>query len=95
MFELYATGGYTLRALSQAVFLDTGKRPTKSWLGRILKSRFYRSHFRWAGCDYKGSHLPLVDSITFETVQNIISGEMGVNGLHRAPRADDSSKGEM
>jgi site-specific DNA recombinase len=73
-FQLHATGAYSLKALRAAIIAKTGQRISKSHLGRILTSRFYLGEFMWLGKQYKGSHSPLVDPVTFERVQSVVSG---------------------
>jgi site-specific DNA recombinase len=69
LFELYATGQYSLAALRNEVFANTGRKFAKSGIERILKNHFYIGLFSWGGKTYQGTHTPLVSRILFEEVQ--------------------------
>jgi DNA invertase Pin-like site-specific DNA recombinase len=47
IFELYASGAHTLSSLRKAVRSETGILINRSYLEKILKSRFYLGFFRW------------------------------------------------
>jgi site-specific DNA recombinase len=74
LFELHSTGWYTVMTLRKAIIEKTGERISKSYLHKILTSRFYLGKFTWRGREYQGIHPPLIDCVTFESVQQIISG---------------------
>jgi DNA invertase Pin-like site-specific DNA recombinase len=74
IFELYSSGTYSVEELRKKIIEETSERLSKSMLHRILKSRFYLGFFTWRGREYKGIHPPLVDSSTFERVQDIVGG---------------------
>ena len=77
MFELYATGQYSLARLGKLVSEEFGIRHPKSYLERILKNPFYIGLFVWEGKTYKGTHTPLVGNELFERVQ------AGFRGHHK------------
>jgi hypothetical protein len=75
VFELYATGDYSLSALrtkAREIGLThrLGNRPmTKSEIHRMLQNPIYTGDFRWLGKIHHGSHTPLISHDTFERVQ--------------------------
>jgi len=74
MFELYSSGAFSVEGLRKKIIEETGERISKSMLHRILKSRFYLGLFTWRGREYQGIHPSLVDSVTFERVQDVVYG---------------------
>lgn len=79
-FELYATGDYTLAALADEL-TNRGlvTRPSRypagpisdSKLSELLRDRYYLGYVTYKGEEYPGRHEPLVDSETFERVQEV------------------------
>jgi len=90
MFQLFATGDYSLWSLRKTIIEKTGYRISKSHLERMLKNVFYIGLFNWQGQEYKGIHEPLVDIETFRRVQDVISGRNRGNKSrkHQFPFAD-------
>jgi site-specific DNA recombinase len=84
VFRLYASGGYSLKALlAQAhaiglVHPRTGRRLFKSELHHLLTNPLYYGDFRWDGQQYPGTHEPLITRTMFDDAQAV---------LHRRPRA--------
>jgi site-specific DNA recombinase len=74
LFQRYSTCMYTAQTLRKLIIEKTGERISKSRLHAMLKYRFYLGVFTWRGREYQGAHPPLVDSVTFNRVQEIISG---------------------
>jgi site-specific DNA recombinase len=74
IFELYATGNYSLSSLRQTVLTEIGVRLSRSYLETMLKNPFYTGFFRWQGTDYKATHPALVDNESFERVKRVFSG---------------------
>jgi DNA invertase Pin-like site-specific DNA recombinase len=75
LFELYATGNYSLADLRQIIRTETGKRITKSHIhDGILRNEFYIGFFIWGGERYKASHLALVTPELFQRVQAVFDG---------------------
>jgi DNA invertase Pin-like site-specific DNA recombinase len=74
IFDLYASGSFTIKTLRQAIIDRTGERISKSYLHHILTSRFYTGVFRWRGRQYSGTHPKLIDLQTFDHVQGIVAG---------------------
>lgn len=89
MFELYATGTYSLLALRKKMLADgmvyrNGKNFYTSKIETILKNEFYTGVFYWNGKKYENaSHEPLICPELFQRVQNVL-----IN-----PRKSKSKKG--
>ena len=75
LFELYASGNYSLKALRRKCIEDSfcmwpsHPKIAISSLEYILKNEFYIGYFTWKGNRYKGKHTPLVSRELFEAVQ--------------------------
>ena len=74
MFELYATGTYSLSQLSKVIKLEFGQQLAKSHLDQLLKNPFYIGSFVWQGTVFAGTHTPLVAREQFDQVQNVFRG---------------------
>ncbi len=74
IFELYATGNYSLTTLRPAVLSETGFRICRAYLETILKNPFYRGSFVWQGIEYKGLHTPIVEADLWNRVQAVFAG---------------------
>jgi site-specific DNA recombinase len=74
MFELYATGKYSLSQLRLAIKSEFGVRMAKGYIDRLLKNPFYAGSFVWDGKTYIGTQTPLVDRSLFQQVQAVIQG---------------------
>jgi site-specific DNA recombinase len=74
MFELYATGRYSLSQLRVAVRSEFGVTMAKGYLDRLLKNPFYAGSFIWDGKTYTGTQTRLVDRSLFEQVQSVFHG---------------------
>jgi len=77
MFELYATGNYSLEELLREVrswnlIGKAGKPVRKSSLVAILKNPFYYGVMRFKGELYEGSHPPLISKKLFDRVQEVM-----------------------
>jgi site-specific DNA recombinase len=82
-FSLYATGLYTLSALTDELnhlglrMPETRSLPERpvsiQHVHRILRNRYYIGIITYSGIDYQGEHDPLVDETTFEMVQAILT----------------------
>jgi len=79
MFELYATGQYSLTRLRIALKTDFGINLAKGYLDRLLKNPFYAGQFYWEDKLYDGTHTPLVSRDLFEQAQAVFRG-------HNKPR---------
>ena len=56
IFELYASGNYSLSELRKTIRTFTGKAISRSYLHIILTNPFYRGQFSWGGKLYRGTH---------------------------------------
>ncbi len=84
-FQVYATGEWTLRGLTDALedrglrSLGTPKfraKPIRSTaLQRMLRNPFYRGVVRFKGVEYEGSHEPLLTPELFEKVQQRLTAQ--------------------
>jgi site-specific DNA recombinase len=74
MFELYATGKYSLSQLRLAIKSEFGVRMAKGYLDRLLKNPFYAGSFVWDGKTYICTQTPLVDWSLFQRVQAAFQG---------------------
>jgi site-specific DNA recombinase len=74
MFELYATGQYSLSQLRLAIKTEFGVTMAKGYLDRLLKNPFYAGSFVWDGKTYMGTQTPLVDRSLFQQVQAVFQG---------------------
>jgi site-specific DNA recombinase len=70
IFELYASGAYSLVTLRKTVLNELGTKLSRAYFETILKSRFYLGYFVWQGVEYKGHHTPLVSADLFARAQN-------------------------
>jgi site-specific DNA recombinase len=75
VFELYASGQYSLKAVTGKTH-EMGlrhwrgdRRMRKSEVHRMLQNPIYTGDFLWMGTRRKGSHAPLVSHDTFNRVQ--------------------------
>ena len=81
-FQLYATGQYGIRALTEkmnelGLRSKNGSNITSDSVNKILKNPFYTGLIRIkkSGEYYQGIHKPLVARSTFDRVQMILSGK--------------------
>jgi site-specific DNA recombinase len=74
LFELYATGSYSVATVAKKVRIETGKTLSRANVYLILKNRFYIGSFVWSGITYPGTHPLFVNRILFDEVQAVLSG---------------------
>jgi site-specific DNA recombinase len=79
MFELYASGRYSLKALRVVLKKEFGVELAKGYLDRLLKNPFYKGQFWWQGKLYVGTHTPLISVELFKQVQSVFAS-------HNKPR---------
>jgi len=77
IFELYATGNYSIKRLTRKMekegFRNRGDRPlVRSHIARILSDQYYTGKNRWKGEITEGKHKPIISEELFEQVQNIL-----------------------
>ncbi len=75
MFELYATGKYSILQLRSAIMFEFGAKMAKGYLDRLLKNPFYAGLFVWDGKTYVGTQTPIFDRSLFRQVQAVIQGK--------------------
>ena len=71
IFELYASGQYSLAELRKVILTETGRKWPKSHLERTLKNPVYCGLFVWNDKTHQGKHTPLVSSTLFEQVRAV------------------------
>lgn len=81
MFELYATGNYSLSRLEVELYeagmrSRTGKKLGISSIHRLLSDPFYIGKIRWMGQVYPGQHKPLVSRDLFDKVQTVLRRQL-------------------
>lgn len=80
MFDLYATGLYSHKAIADLLFEQglrspRGKKIYKSAIHKLLANPFYMGIMRSNGKDYIGNHTPLVSTELFNKCQDILNGK--------------------
>lgn len=78
MFELYATGNYSLKALSEKLHKEGlqsrgSKKVGKSRMHETMRDPFFYGKIRWKGELYEGKHKPIISKELFNNVQSILS----------------------
>jgi site-specific DNA recombinase len=73
-FQLYATGAYSIKTLSQRLAKDgvtgsSGRPIAGSYLRRLLENPFYAGMLQWKDLAVPGTHPPLISLALFEKVQ--------------------------
>ena len=74
MFELFETGKFSVKTLSQAIRDEFGKRICPANVHRILINPTYIGIFQWRENSYKGNYETFIMPSQFEAVQGILSG---------------------
>jgi DNA invertase Pin-like site-specific DNA recombinase len=74
MFDLYATGNYSLKRLNQVMRAEglrnsAGGRLSRSRLHTLLSYPFYYGQIPWNGVLHRGQHEPLISRELFDVVQ--------------------------
>jgi DNA invertase Pin-like site-specific DNA recombinase len=79
MFELYATGNYSIASLRKQILKEgfvyrNGKNFHKSTVEKILKNEFYTGIYYWAGEKHtNASHKPIISKDLFIRVQEMLT----------------------
>ena len=84
--NLYATGGYSLKQISDILFQEglrsaNGRKVLRSTIYNFLTSKFYCGLMERGGKVYQGKHKPLISLKLFNQVQDILNGR-----LHPKPK---------
>lgn len=79
MFELYATGNYSVDAISKRAHTDglrnmAGKKIWRSRVAVLLSDPFYIGKIRYNGAIHPGAHEPLISEDLFNKVQELMHG---------------------
>ncbi len=74
IFEMYASGQYSLSELQVAVRSATGKTISRAYLHTILTNPFYKGDFGWGGKLYRGTHQTFISWELQERVQAVLGG---------------------
>jgi DNA invertase Pin-like site-specific DNA recombinase len=76
LFERFATGRYSLKALVKELNGDgntlRGRKFCSSGVHQILRKRLYTGDFDWDGATYAGTHEPLVTRECWQRVQELL-----------------------
>ncbi len=80
MFDLYATGQYSIKRLTEIMFQeglrnDNGNKILKSRIHDYLRDPFYIGKNRWNGQITEGKQQPLIDNAIFDKVQKILTSK--------------------
>ncbi len=80
MFELYATGEYSIKKLTEMMYQEglrnaNGHRIAKSRIHEYLSDPFYIGKIRWNDVKYEGKHEPLISESLFDVVQRTLKGK--------------------
>lgn len=80
MFELYASGNYSLKKLTLTMFEEGlrsyhGVSLVKSRIHRLLREPFYIGKIKWNDQIYDGKHEPLITNELFDKVQNMLTNK--------------------
>ena len=75
MFELYATGSYSLASLRELFKAEYGKVFSKWHLEKLIKNPFYIGSYEWEGKNYQGTHVPLVSPELFSRANEVLCGK--------------------
>lgn len=79
-FELYSTGGYSVKEIANILFQDgfrsrSGYKYNKSKIHRILSNPFYYGVMLMHGKSYAGKHKPIISKELFDNVQLVLQGK--------------------
>jgi len=82
MFELYATGNYSVKALTDLMYKEglrneNGNKIVRSRIHELLSYPFYYGKNRWKGEISDGEHEPLVSKELFDVVQVKLTRKIG------------------
>ena len=72
IFEMYASGQFSLSHLVKAVRTETGKTISRAYLRTILTNPFYRGNFIWGGHLYRGTHKVFLNPDLHDRAQTVL-----------------------
>lgn len=96
LFELYATGNYSLDRIANILYEDglrtrSGKKVVKSSLHRILREPFYYGLMQYSGRTNRGKHEPLISKKLFDKANDVL----GMKGRSKAITHEFALKGRL
>jgi DNA invertase Pin-like site-specific DNA recombinase len=74
VFELYASGRFSLLSLSKELRHVEGTYTSKTNLHKMLTNPFYIGRFEWSGQTYQGTHPALISPELYSQVQAVLCG---------------------
>lgn len=74
VFELYATGGFSMELLCKRIKTDFNLTWPKGYLGKLLKNPFYHGIMIIKGKPYPHRYPTIISQSLFEQVQTVING---------------------
>lgn len=81
LFELYATGRYSLKSITVkayeegVVYKSSRAKIGRSQIHHILKNSIYYGDFEWGGKQFRGTHQPLICKELWDNVQDTLMGK--------------------
>jgi site-specific DNA recombinase len=72
IFEMYASGQYSLAQLRSVIRTETGKTFAKSHVHTVLTNPFYIGNFIWGDKIYRGTHAALISADLHQRVQAVL-----------------------
>lgn len=96
MFEMYASGRYTLAQISHELYNDglrtrSGKRVVKGSIHRMIQETFYFGLMQYNGKYNKGNHEPLINKKLFDQANNMLNNRSKA----KAVKHDFALKGRL
>ena len=74
VFEMYASGRYSLLGLSKELRNVRGTYISKTNLHKMLTNPFYIGRFEWGGGTYQGTHASLISPELYAQAQSVLCG---------------------
>jgi site-specific DNA recombinase len=74
VFEMYATGRYSLLSLSKELRHVTGTSISKTNLHKMLNNRFYIGQFEWSGGTYQGTQPIFIGCELYQQANSVLHG---------------------
>src|SRR6202044_3899322 len=74
VFEMYASGRYSLLAIAKELRNVRGTSISKANLHKMLTNPFYIGQFEWAGHLYQGTHPRFINPDLYSQVQAVLHG---------------------
>ena len=94
-FELYSTGDWTLATLAEHLAdrglttLSTPRLPSKpvdsKKLNKLLNNPYYKGMVKFQGAYHAGKHPPLIDAVTWQRVQDMMTSHMNGERTRQHP----------